>query len=587
MTLAETLVPFPVVLPLAVAAVVLAVGHALPSRVPDVVATSVALCVCGISAFLADASWSGPLVYWFGGWTPRPGVVLGIGFGVDPASAAIATFIGLLFATTFVYAWGYFDDVKSVFHVVFLLFLAAMQGFCLTRDLFNLFVWFEVMSVGAFALTAYQLETPSIAGALNFTVTNSIASMVMLAGVGLLYSQAGALDFEALGRVVAAAGDNDTVLIGGFCLIALALLTKAALVPLHFWLSDAHAVAPSPVSVIFSGAMVPLGLFGFAKIAYQVFGGSIHAAALLHGVIMALGCVTAIVGGAMAWRQRHLKRLLAFSTISHIGIMVVGLASLTATGLAGQLAYVVGHGLVKGALFMLVGMLLATKASVDELDLRGLGRDIWPAGLATAAAGLLLAGAPIGILHGATHLVEEATASVAAGTVNAVIVLVAAITGAAVLRATGRIYLGLGPDPGDEAEAPSTKDQEKADRPFALMLAPALVLLLLALLPARWVEDAAPTAALLFAGKATSITLSGVPGAASPLLPWVSTASAVLLAGWTLGRDRWPPTLARKADAIARPVFQGLDVLHSGLVGDYVAWMMVGLAGFAAASGLR
>ena len=467
MTLAETLVPVPVLLPLVVAAVLLAVGHALPSRVPDVLATGVSACVCAISAVLALESRTAPLLYWFGGWTPRPGVVLGIGFGVDPASAAIAAFIGLLFASTFVFAWGFFDEVRSVFHVLFLLFLAAMQGFCLTRDLFNLFVWFEVMSVGAFALTAYQLETSSIAGALNFTVTNSLASMVMLAGVGLLYAEAGALDFEALGRAVTAAGSNDTVLIGGFCLIALALLTKAAVVPLQFWLSDAHAVAPSPVSVIFSGAMVPLGLFGFAKIAHQVFGGSASAAAVLHGILMGLGCLTAVVGGAMAWRQRHLKRLLAFSTISHVGIMVVGLASLTATGLAGQLAYVVGHGLVKGALFMLVGILLATKASVDELDLRGLGRDIWPAGIATAAAGLLLAGAPIGLLHGATHLVEEATAPTAGGAVVAVILFAAAITGAAVLRATGRIYLGLGPDPEDEAEQPSAEEQEKADRPLA------------------------------------------------------------------------------------------------------------------------
>ena len=587
MTLAETLVPFPVLLPLTVAAVLLAVGHALPSRVPDVIATLVALCVGGLSATLAVESWGGPLVYWFGGWLPRPGVVLGIGFGVDPASAAIAAFISVLFAATFIFAWGYFDEVRSVFHLLFLLFLAAMQGFCLTRDLFNLFVWFEVMSVSAFALTAYQLEQSSIAGALNFTVTNSLASMVMLAGVGLLYARAGALDFEALGEVVTATDASDPVLIGGFCLIALALLTKAAVVPLQFWLSDAHAVAPSPVSVIFSGAMVPLGLFGFAKIAHRVFGGSADAAALLHGLLMALGCLTAAVGGAMAWRQRHLKRLLAFSTISHVGIMVVGLASLTTTGLAGQLAYVIGHGLVKGSLFMLVGVLLATKASVDELDLRGLGRDIWPAGLATAAAGLLLAGLPIGILHEATHLVEDATAPVAGGVVTAAIVFAAAITGAAVLRATGRIYLGLGPDPGDEAEEPSAKEQEKANRPLALMLAPVLVLLLLALLPAHWVEELAPSAARLFAGKAATVSLSGTPGTASALLPWISTGLAVGLAAWALGRDRWPKILTRTTDTVTRPVFDGLDFLHSGLVGDYVAWMMVALAGFAAAAGLR
>ena len=94
------------------------------------------------------------------------------------------------------------------------------------------------------------LEMPSLAGAINFTVTNSLASFAMLIAIGLLYGRTGALDFEAIGRVVAGAAAHDAVIVGAFCLLSLALLTKAAIVPFQFWLSDAHAVAPSPVSVI-------------------------------------------------------------------------------------------------------------------------------------------------------------------------------------------------------------------------------------------------------------------------------------------------------------------------------------------------
>jgi multicomponent Na+:H+ antiporter subunit D len=330
---------------------------------------------------------------------------------------------------------------------------------------------------------------------------------------------------------------------------------------------------------------VPLGLFGFSKIVHQVFGTSADAAALLRGTLMALGTLTALVGAAMAWRQRHLKRLLAFSTISHVGIMLVGLASLTAVGLAGQLAYVVGHGLVKGALFMLAGVLLATRASVDELDLRGLGRDLWPAGLASAIAGLLLAGLPIGLLHGANHLIEEAVSPVWGGGVVIATTVSAAITGAAVLRATARVYLGLGPDPGEEADAPSAAEQERANRPLPLMLAPVILLLGLALLPAGWVEEAAPYAHM-FAGATATLTVSAAPGPVSLFLPWSATGGALLLAAWSLGRDRWPKAVTRGTDALVRPVFLGLDVLHSGLIGDYVAWMMVGLAALALSSGL-
>ena len=103
-----------------------------------------------------------PLVYWFGGWAPRGGFPLGIGFVVDPIGAQLAALVGLLFAASITFAWGYFDEVHAHFHVLMLLFMAGMIGFCLTHDLFNMFVWFETMSVAAFALTGYQLRSSAL-----------------------------------------------------------------------------------------------------------------------------------------------------------------------------------------------------------------------------------------------------------------------------------------------------------------------------------------------------------------------------------------------------------------------------------------
>ena len=297
----ETLIPLAVVVPLSVAAAMLAIAHLLPPRLPDVIATLTALVVAlACSGLAVHTAGHGVLTYSFGGWSPHSDVVLGIGFGVDPVSATVAAFIAVLFAASFVFAWGYFDEVHAHFHVLMLLFLAAMVGFSLTRDLFNLFVWFEVMSVAAFALTAYQLETPSLSGALNFTVTNSLAAFMMLGGIGLIYARAGVLDFDALGRAVARR-PHDPVIIGAFCLLAGALMIKAAIVPFQSWLSDAHAVAPSPVSVIFSGAMVSLGLFALAKLSVQVFFASADARFLIRVVFVGLGCLTAVIGGLMAW----------------------------------------------------------------------------------------------------------------------------------------------------------------------------------------------------------------------------------------------------------------------------------------------
>ncbi|MBV8092194.1 MAG: hypothetical protein JO110_02965 [Acetobacteraceae bacterium] len=264
-----SLVPLPVAVPLAVAAVLLIFAHVWPRLMPDIIAILTAFFAASVCVLMAVHAKDGPLVYWFGNWTPRAGLVLGIGFVADQIDCAASVLISILFAATLIFAWGYFSEVHAHFHVLMLLFMAAMIGFCLTHDVFNMFVWFEVMSVAGFALTGYRLEASALEGALNFTVTNSIGSFLMLGGIGLIYSKAGALDFAALAQAINAA-PSDPVFAGAFCLIATALLIKAAMVPFQFWLSDAHAVAPSPVSVIFSGAMVGVGIFELSKLYREV-----------------------------------------------------------------------------------------------------------------------------------------------------------------------------------------------------------------------------------------------------------------------------------------------------------------------------
>jgi multicomponent Na+:H+ antiporter subunit D len=327
--------------------------------------------------------------------------------------------------------------------------------------------------------------------------------------------------------------------------------------------------------------MVSLGMFVLTKLGLQVFAASDDARFLMRTLFAGLGCATAVVGALMAWRQRHLKRLLAFSTISHLGIMLTGVASLTAAGAAGVVVYFVGHGLVKGALFMVVGMLLATRASLDELDLKGLGRGLWPVAAAMGLGGLLLAGLPWGVLDHGTRLAEAGGGPLA----EAAILIGAGVTGAAVLRATGRIFFDLGPDPGDEADAPSQADQEKADRPLWLMMLPCGLLLALALAPARLAEDQIARAVTMLAGPQHAAT--GPATASESPLPWVSTAFAIALAALNLLRERLPRRLRAAAGAVTRPLFEPIKRVHDGLVGDYVLWIALGLAAFSAAFAFR
>jgi multicomponent Na+:H+ antiporter subunit D len=583
--------PLPVAGPLAIAGLLLALSTLLPRRMPDVIALATTIAAAVVCVIMAMNTAQHPLVYWFGGWVPNAGHVLGIGFVVDQVGASMAAFIAVLFATTLVFAWGYFDDVHAHFHVLMLLFMAGMVGFCLTHDLFNLFVWFEVMSVAAFALTGYALRNSALEGALAFTVINTIGSYLILGGIGLIYSEVGALDFSALAKGVAVAPENP-VIMTSFALLASGLLIKGAQVPFQFWLADAHAVAPSPVSVIFSGAMVSIGIYGVAKLVWTVFAPSPEIHAIIHRLLLGMGVASAVIGGVMALIQRHIKRLLAFSTISHVGILVIGLALLSRDGLGGMFVYMVGHGLVKGALFMIAGILLATCGGIDEIGLRGLGRGIWPVGVAMALGGLLLAGLPIGLLDEGSKRIAGAAREAGQGWLIVAIVIGSAFTGGAVLRVTGRVFLGLGPVPGEEDRAPTEDEQEKADRPLWLMTAPMILLMLLSLLGEHAAGDFASRAAAAFMQPDNAAILAHrsaqavqmpprSPGDLVLWVPWLSVALAVLIAAFGLSRRRVPRNLVTGVTHGLAPVLDTLQAIHSGLIGDYVAWLTVGLALFA------
>lgn len=566
--------PLPVGIPLSVAALLLGFSKKLPGRVPDILAIATAAVTAVLCFTLAQATAvSGPFTYWFGQWSTIGDQVVGISFVIDLASAGVAMIIALLFTATLVFSWGFFQKVHAHFHVLMLVFMAGMVGFCLTGDLFNMFVWFELMSVAGFAATGYALRSSAIAGALNFTVVNTVGAYVFLSGIALLYGQIGALDLVALGRGVAA-DPGDPVVILGFVLVATALLTKAAQVPFQMWLGDAHAVAPSPISVIFSGAMVSIALFGLGKLGFRVFGA---APGIVHGIqtmLLAIGLASAVVGAILALGQRHIKRLLAFSTISHAGIMLAGLSLMSRDGAAGLLAYLSGHGMVKGAMFMLAGFVAAKCGGIDELTLRGRGKPFWPVGILMAVGGLTLAGLPFGPMDEGFKLIELGAKQADHEWITLPILFSAALTGAAVLRIAGRIFAGWGKIAGHEQHGETEDEHEPGEQPVSLLAGPAAVLLAIGLI--QWDRGGA-----LASQAASALMAQAVQP--PPVLqdgwgPWIAMAAAVAIAGFELSREHLPRVLVDGFEAIRVPPTRLLCLMQSGLVTDYVTWLAVGLA---------
>ncbi|QKZ16726.1 complex I subunit 5 family protein [Streptomyces chartreusis] len=569
------LLPLLVAVPLCGAALLVAGGR----RVPRVLAESVGCAVSAGTAGLAITlllNSSPPMAEWAGGWTPVDGHSVGIVLVGDGPGLGMATLASVLTLAALAYSWRYFDEPPrrhaGSFPALILLLQAGMCGFAIAGDLFNAFVWFELMSVVAYALTGTRVEeAKAVQGALTFGVVTSLGAYAMLMGIGLLYARTGELSMAQIGRALDAHGPPDGLVLAAFVLVLTGLLIKSAAVPFHFWLPDAHAVAPTPVCMLLSGVMVELGVYGVWRVYGTVFAGPGGIpAADLERALLVLGAVTAMIGAVMCWYQRHIKRLLAYSTVAHTGLFLIGIGVLSPEADDGVALYILGHAGVKAALFACTGILLDRYGNVDEHALHGRARELRGVAVMYAVGGLALAGLP----PFGTGLGKAVTEKAVGGPLIALYVLASAVTAGAVLRVAARVFLGLGPAPEDDTEYETTGTGERPETRHRLSRIPDTMTAVPALLLAGSLAvGVAPgfgevlSHAVNEAGSGGAVVPAPHWSPAGVLLDLVATALALGLAALAVTRPGW---LAAPRRALP------LRRLQSGHVGDYVAWVLVG-----------
>ncbi len=310
----------------------------------------------------------GPQATWVGNWPPPFGITL-IADLLSAIMVALAAVIGFAVA---LYSLAHVDPAREAFGYYPLLHILLM-GVCgafLTGDLFNLYVWFEVMLMASFVLLALGGERAQLEGAIKYVTLNLMASALFLTAVGLLYGTVGTLNMADVAlkiRPLASSGITTSI---AFLLLT-AFGIKAAIFPLFFWLPASYHTPPVAVSAVFAGLLTKVGVYALLRVFTLIF---IEQERTIPTVVLALSALTMLTGVLGAVVQSEFRRILSFNIVSHIGYMILGLGLFTTAGLAGSIFYIIHHIIVITNLFLVSGLVHAVQGSFDLGRLGGLYR---------------------------------------------------------------------------------------------------------------------------------------------------------------------------------------------------------------------
>jgi multicomponent Na+:H+ antiporter subunit D len=350
-------------------------------------------------------------VYEIGKWS----IPLGINLVLDGLSSLVLMAVAVVSAAAMLFSIRYMEQytAKSKFLCLFMLMVAGMNGVVLSGDIFNLFVFLEIASLASYALVAFGCESEELEASFKYMVLGEIATLFVLFGVAMVYAQTGFLNMAYISKVIAAAAAApDGISNGLYFALALFIVgfgLKAALVPFHAWLPDAHPSAPAPISAMLSGVLIKtLGVYALARVLFNVFGVFTLSSLSkdISWIVIALAVLSMVSGAFLAFGQTDIKRLMAYSSISQVGYIVLGLGlggliiakgqSIAWASLAimGGLFHLVNHSVYKSLLFLSTGSIQMSTGTRDMTKMGGLAHKLPVTRTTATIASAAIAGVP-------------------------------------------------------------------------------------------------------------------------------------------------------------------------------------------------
>ena len=383
-----------VVIPLIAAPLCLLAGRASLAWTIAFLASACATATAGILAY--QTQHHGPISYHMGGWAPP----WGIEYAVDSANAFILLLVSGIATVVLLYCPSSVSkEIRAgrehMFYCMFILCLTGLLGIAITGDAFNVFVFLEISSLSSYALIAMGSQRKALTASFQYLIMGTIGATFFLIGVGLLYMITGTLNLADLQTRIPQIQDSRPLL-AAFAFITVGLALKAALFPLHLWLPNAYAYAPSGVSAFMAATATKVSLYVLLRFTFTLFGAEFAFGELpLHWVLLVPAVIAMFAGSFSAIFQHDIKRMLAYSSVAQIGYITLAIALASQAGVQAAMLHMFNHGLMKAALFCALGCIFYRIGSTRIEDMAGLGRQMPWTFAAIVAGGLSLLGAPL------------------------------------------------------------------------------------------------------------------------------------------------------------------------------------------------